>query len=73
MLPCPACQAMEPHKFDAHGHPALRITDTRRIKPPDGPAITVSTFACQACGARWAYRAQKGDPEQGWQRLCADG
>ncbi|AOY96957.1 hypothetical protein BKK79_21585 [Cupriavidus sp. USMAA2-4] len=68
MTLCPACQAMEMHKFGAPGHPALRITDTQRIKPARGPALTVSTFVCQVCGTQWTYRDQKRDPEAGWQR-----
>ncbi|MBF6986251.1 MULTISPECIES: hypothetical protein [Cupriavidus] len=67
MTLCTACQAIERHRRGAPGHAALRITDTQRIKPPGSAAITISTFVCQDCGARWTYRDQKKGTEQGWE------
>ncbi|NUO84944.1 MAG: hypothetical protein HOQ33_19340 [Cupriavidus sp.] len=66
MTLCTACQAIERHVRGAPGHAALRITDTRRIKPPRSAAVTISSFVCQNCGAAWTYRDQKSGPEQGW-------
>ncbi|MBB2917766.1 MULTISPECIES: hypothetical protein [Cupriavidus] len=66
MTLCTACQAIERHVRGAPGHAALRITDTRRIKPPRSAAVTISSFVCQDCGALWTYRDQKSGPEQGW-------
>ena len=44
----------------------LRITDTQRIKSPSARPITVSTFSCPTCGARWVYRDEKNVDNQGW-------
>ncbi|WP_232042742.1 hypothetical protein [Ralstonia wenshanensis] len=66
MTLCSACAAIELHKRGAPGHASLRITDTQRIKSPSARAITVSTFSCPTCGARWIYRDEKNVDNQGW-------
>ncbi len=66
MTPCPACLAIEVHRRGTPGHALLRITDTQRIKSSKAAAVTVSTFVCSACGARWVYRDEKNVADQGW-------
>jgi hypothetical protein len=63
---CSACLSIETHKRGAAGHALLRITDTQRIKSATAFAITVSTFSCRTCGARWLYRDEKNVENQGW-------
>ncbi|MHA7679319.1 hypothetical protein [Cupriavidus sp. PET2-C1] len=67
MSPCPACLAIDTNRGGSPGHALLRITDTQRIKVPRRPAMTVSTFVCQACGTGWIYRDGKNVDAQGWQ------
>ncbi len=67
MSPCPACLAIDTNRGGSPGHALLRITDTQRIKVPRLPAMTVSTFVCQACGTGWTYRDGKNVDAQGWQ------
>jgi len=66
MTLCPACLAIEVHQRGAPGHNLLRVTDTQRIKISKAVAVTVSTFACASCGARWVYRDEKNADNQGW-------
>lgn len=66
MTLCPACLAIEVQQRGAPGHALLRITDTQRIKSSTGLAVTVSTFTCSTCHARWVYRDEKHVDNQGW-------
>ena len=65
MTLCSACLTIEVRRRGAPGHALLRITDTQRIKSSKAVAVTVSTFACPTCGARWIYRDEKNVDNQG--------
>lgn len=66
---CENCLSIMSDTLGAPGHPALRITDTRRHKIPQSFSVTVSMFRCVHCGAVWRYREAKSGAEQGWALL----